>query len=76
MKEMTYCINTQCPFTDCNRHLCRLQKQKGTVKVANLDGVCKRHINYIVDVSWEETAMKALEKQKPAFICHGNVALV
>ena len=44
----TYCINKECPFKSCEKHLkhCRAKKRK--VLVANYDGVCREYIGYIV----------------------------
>ena len=45
----TYCINNNCPFTSCKKHLkhCRAKKRK--IKIANYDGVCRRYISWLVD---------------------------
>ena len=40
---MTYCINSECPFRDCEKHLSK-SRSKGKVYVANFDGICKRYI--------------------------------
>lgn len=54
MSDITYCVNASCPFKDCDRHLCRLQKKEGMVSIANLDSVCKRYIKYLVEVADDE----------------------
>ncbi len=58
MADITYCINKQCPFKDCERHLSRISdaaiRGKGYVSVSNFDGVCRRYISYLVDLVEEE----------------------
>ena len=52
MKDKTYCINANCPFKECDKHLCRLKKdnQKDKyVKVVALDSVCRDYIGYLID---------------------------
>ena len=48
----TYCVNNNCPFKKCDKHLWQLKKVKdksGYVKVANFDGVCKDYLSYLLD---------------------------
>ena len=47
MADITYCMNMDCPFKDCDRHLCRAQNKM--VSIAALDGTCRRYIAYLVD---------------------------
>ena len=54
MLDRTYCINTECPFKDCDRHLSKIQSGTGYVSIANFDGVCERYIGYLVDELNEE----------------------
>ena len=53
MADITYCVNSDCPFKDCERHLSKIaeaQKSgKGYVSVANYDGVCREYIAYLVE---------------------------
>ena len=49
MKDITYCVNAQCPFKDCERHISKAGS--GLVSVASLDGVCRR---YLVQILKEE----------------------
>ena len=44
---MTYCINSECPFRDCEKHLSK-SRSKGKVYVANFDGICKRYITWML----------------------------
>lgn len=44
---MTYCINKDCPFKDCETHPLQLEGQHGERWFANLDSVCKRYIQYL-----------------------------
>lgn len=48
--DITYCVNADCPFKDCDRHLRRVKKKKGTISVASFDGVCEKYIEYLVEV--------------------------
>lgn len=53
MADITYCINKQCPFEECERHPGKIaeaaMKGRGYVSVANFDGVCRKYIGYLVD---------------------------
>lgn len=53
MADITYCINSLCPFKDCERHPSKISKAamngKGYVSVANYDGVCRRYISHLVE---------------------------
>ena len=53
MADITYCINKQCPFKECERHLSKISEAcingRGYVSVANLDGVCRKYIAYLAD---------------------------
>ena len=44
---MTYCINSECPFRDCEKHLSK-SRSKGKIYVANFDGICKRYITWML----------------------------
>ena len=51
-KRKSYCTNTTCPFTTCEKHLSKLKrmKHKGKyIKVAGYDGVCRDYISYVLD---------------------------
>lgn len=51
-KGKTYCINTACPFTTCEKHLSKLKPTKckeAYVKVADYDGVCRDYISYVLN---------------------------
>lgn len=53
MADITYCINKQCPFKDCERHPSKINEAcrngKGYVSVASFDGTCRRYIGNLVD---------------------------
>jgi hypothetical protein len=52
MADITYCINEQCPFKKCERHLSKVAKtQKQYVSVANFDGICRKYIGYLVHLA-------------------------
>lgn len=48
MADMTYCDYLDCPFKDCERHL-RNAPKSGMVSIANLAGVCRRYIGWLVE---------------------------
>ena len=53
MNNKTYCINANCPFTKCDKHLHQLKKNKCEdkyVKVAAFDSVCRDYIRYLIDI--------------------------
>jgi hypothetical protein len=51
MADITYCINAQCPFKDCDRHLSRLELSKEKfVDLANFDSICERYLTYLLEV--------------------------
>ena len=55
--QKTYCVNSDCPFKKCDKHLQQLKKIKdksGYVKVASLDGVCKDYLYYLLDLVSKE----------------------
>ena len=53
MADITYCINSVCPFTECERHPKKINKAcrngKGYVSVTSYDGTCREYISYLVD---------------------------
>lgn len=53
MADITYCINNQCPFKECERHPSKISRAcidgKGYVSVANYDGVCRRYLSCLAD---------------------------
>lgn len=51
--DTAYCINKDCPYKDCDRHISHLEGKTGTYTFANLDGVCKRYIRYLMGGSDE-----------------------
>ena len=51
-KQKIYCVNADCPFKQCDKHLRQLKKIKDKsqyVKVANLDSVCEDYLHYLLD---------------------------
>lgn len=48
MADITYCMNSCCPFKDCERHI-KNAPQKGLVSMAWLDSTCRRYIGWLVD---------------------------
>lgn len=51
MKDGVYCSNGNCPFEDCEGHLKHLagREPEGEVRIAGLDGVCRRYIGWLVE---------------------------
>ena len=61
--QKTYCVNANCPFKKCDKHLQQLKKVKDKseyVKVASLDSVCKDYLHYLLD----EISNKTFKEQK------------
>ena len=46
-RDMTYCINNDCPFKDCYRHIAQIPTKEGIYSLANFDGVCERYIKFV-----------------------------
>ena len=49
--DKTYCINTDCPFKKCDKHVWQLRNIKDKtqkISVANFDGVCKDYLSYLL----------------------------
>lgn len=44
----TYCINYNCPFKSCGKHLKHCRAKKGKISVANYDGTCREYIAWLV----------------------------
>ena len=55
MKDGVYCSNGSCPFEDCKSHLKHLagREPEGKVRIAGLDGVCRRYIGWLVEEALE-----------------------
>ena len=45
--DMTYCINKDCPFKDCERHHTQLSKLPNNtpISIANFANVCDRYLH-------------------------------
>ena len=51
VNQKAYCINCNCPFKKCDKHLSQLKKVKDKskyVKVASLDSVCRDYLYYLL----------------------------
>lgn len=56
MNSKRYCVNAGCPFKECEHHLVNLKNtgcKRRSVKVANMDGVCRKYIGWLVDKTSE-----------------------
>lgn len=51
MDDIVYCTCWECPWSDCERHLRRLKGRDGKtrVSVANMGGICRRYIAWLVE---------------------------
>ena len=53
--DMTYCMNRDCPFKDCERHSDNLLKFAGDetiyVSIADFGGTCRRYIEHLVKIA-------------------------
>lgn len=49
MNDITYCCNTECPFTDCEKHSISLKGKNGLASFAALDGCCRRYISWLAE---------------------------
>ena len=48
MADITYCLNTCCPFEDCERHTNNAPRNV-PVSMAYLDGTCRRYIAFLLE---------------------------
>ena len=50
VRDITYCENSDCPFTDCIRHMDQLrdENERVIISVANFGWVCKQYISHLV----------------------------
>ena len=66
IRDITYCSNDDCPFTDCMRHMDQLKDEKEDViiSIANFGGVCRQYINHLVgqcDIQYDPDAYVSLD---------------
>lgn len=45
---MKYCINKDCPITDCEKHLINASADEALISVAALDSVCKNYLTLVL----------------------------
>ena len=48
MSDITYCLNPDCPFKDCERHSDNAPRGV-VVSLSYMAGTCRRYIGYLVD---------------------------
>jgi hypothetical protein len=48
-RDITYCIASECPFVDCERHIKQLKVLDIYVSTACFAGTCRRYIAWLVD---------------------------
>lgn len=48
---MTYCVNRECPFEDCEKHLWNVKtvREMYEVYVADFDKTCRRYISWLAE---------------------------
>lgn len=54
MRDITYCMNSDCPFKKCERHNVHLKKisdRRQMVSVADFGGTCKKYLRYLLELS-------------------------
>lgn len=44
----TYCINGNCPFKSCKKHLKHCRSKKRKILVDSYDSVCRDYISWLV----------------------------
>lgn len=53
MKNITYCLNKDCPYSECTKHYTKSHKLKSIpnkyVVVSDYSGTCREYITYILD---------------------------
>ena len=55
MKDITYCVSSDCPFVECHRKLNKEKlKPDDVVSIADLSGVCRHYIAWLVNKCEEE----------------------
>lgn len=73
MADITFCVNAECPFKDCERHMSRIPdaciKGGGYVSVSDFDGVCKRYIAYLKEESVKITSWLQWVKLFKKIVC-------
>ena len=47
-RDLTYCLEPDCPFKDCERHCSRAPKEV-PISIAKLSRVCRRYIDQVID---------------------------
>lgn len=45
-RDRSYCINEECPFTDCDRHHSHIT-EPGIYSFADFDTTCKKYITWL-----------------------------
>lgn len=50
----TYCINTGCPYTDCEKHPKRVVGLKGSFYFKDFDATCKKYISWLAYSNYEK----------------------
>ena len=52
MSDITYCVNSDCPFKKCERHNVHLKKfsdRRQMVSVADFGGTCEKYLRYLLE---------------------------
>lgn len=48
MEDEVYCTAFECPYQECQKHLCHLKRKEGTVNVGNFYKTCRWYIGMIL----------------------------
>lgn len=46
-RDITYCINNNCPFKDCDKHMTYIPIKEGVYTLKAFDAVCERYIKFL-----------------------------
>lgn len=51
MADITYCVNSKCPFKDCENHLSNIEHlpPETQISVAALDAICTKYLEFLVE---------------------------
>lgn len=48
--DITYCVNIDCPFKNCEKHHTKLKGKIGAVSIADFGGTCREYMSYLVEM--------------------------
>ena len=65
--DVVYCINSACPFKECDKHLSQLQKTNQDythVRIVAIDAICRDYIAYLVEKNASNRRSRRVRKTK------------